>query len=158
MAHQHLAGECNFHLSFRVVNQGRVILSASPPWLKHMRPTAPSTSKPISGLGRSLIGLYFVVACGLMGAAVLAPIQGSQVAVFTWAGSATAAEVVARANGQLLLISANGRIAVTPTLAAGDIGALYDAGASLVTAAWFAKACMTLNAAGFSLDASEVAR
>ncbi len=93
-----------------------------------------------------------------MGAAVLAPVQGSQVAVFTWTGSATAAEVVARANGQLLLISADGRIAVTPTLTAGDIGALYDAGASLVTAAWFAKACMALNVAGLSIETSGVAR
>lgn len=123
-----------------------------------MRPAAPSTSKPVSGLGRSLIGLYFVLACGLMGAAVLAPVQGSQVAVFTWAGTANAAQIVARANGQLLLISANGRVAVTPTSAAGDIGALYDAGASLVTAAWFAKACMALNVAGLSIETSGVAR
>lgn len=88
---------------------------------------------------------YFCLVCVLMCAAALAPVAGKPVAVFAGMGPATAADVIGRANGQLLASSQDGFVAVAQAADDAAIDALYMAGAQLVTAAWFAGACATLE-------------
>lgn len=110
-----------------------------------MRATAETRSKLVSPRARLMLAGYFGVVCVLMCSAVLAPVAGRPVAVFAGMGPASAAEVIARANGQLLAASQDGFVAVAQTGDAAGIEALYTAGAWLVTAAWFASACATLG-------------
>lgn len=110
-----------------------------------MRTAAETSSKLVSPRARLMLAGYFGVVCVLMCAAILAPVAGRPVAVFAGMGPATAAEVIARANGQLLAASQDGFVAVAQTGDAAEIDALYAAGAWLVTAAWIASACATLG-------------
>lgn len=110
-----------------------------------MRTETETRSGSVSRISCLMLAGYFGIVCVLMCAAILAPVAGRPVAVFAGMGPATAVEVIARANGQLLASSEAGFVAVAQTGDAAAIDALYSAGAWLVTAAWFASACATLG-------------
>ncbi|NBN79277.1 hypothetical protein GWI72_13445 [Microvirga tunisiensis] len=100
--------------------------------------------KRVSTAGRVLLAGYFLAVCLLVIGVAVLPRPGEPVAVFTTSPVLPAAEVVARAGGSLIALSPGGQVAVTPLSRAGDIDLLYRSGAFIVTAAWFAEACLAL--------------
>ncbi|WP_349359302.1 hypothetical protein [Stappia sp.] len=90
----------------------------------------------------ALIGAYFLFVCGVIAAGAMAPGGGDRLAVVTWPGGASAADVVARAGGSLLQIGSGDWVAVASGTGADFSERLYRAGALLVTSPSIAEACL----------------
>ena len=90
----------------------------------------------------TLIAFYFLLISAAIGASVLAPGSGDRVAVLTWPGDRSAAEVVARAGGSLLQMGSGNWIAVAVGDSSDFSDRLYRAGALLVMSPSIADACL----------------
>lgn len=106
---------------------------------------------PGSGLKR-FIAVYFSMACLVMVGAALQPGNSGPVAVFTAPWSADAAEVVARAGGQIMSTTASGHVAVSRFENAGFVYDLYASGALFVASSVVAQACLRLGGETGEID------
>jgi len=91
------------------------------------------------------VAVYFSLACLIMVVASVQPGNSGQVAVFTAPWSDQAAEVVARAGGQIMTTTASGHIAVSRSDQGEFVSDLYASGALFVASSVVAQACLRLG-------------
>lgn len=94
---------------------------------------------------RNFAALYFTGCCFVMSAGVLLPGKNGPVAVFAKPWGDPAIEVVARANGPLMVATQPRWVVVTQANETDFVSKLYQAGAGFVASAAVAYACARLN-------------